>query len=246
MHPVRSVKATVIASVAALVIAGFLGSSMLGSARAVSGPIGGNGLLHLGSSLRNATNQSSYALVVVSETDATAAAALPGRSLVYRSGTCVPTDYSHGVPYSQALANGWLLKNASGNLIKNQGYGYYIGDVGNSGYQQAFITSALAFLSARPGLDGVFLDDVLRDIGPLTDEYPAKYPNQAAWAAATVSFISVVGTALRARGYYVLANAVGYTSGNGNSNDGTLDISWWQAARPVRQRTDERELRANR
>ena len=232
MHPVRSVKATVIASVAALVIAGFLGSSMLGSARAVSGPIGGNGLLHLGSSLRNATNQSSYALVVVSETDATAAAALPGRSLVYRSGTCVPTDYSHGVPYSQALANGWLLKNASGNLIKNQGYGYYIGDVGNSGYQQAFITSALAFLSARPGLDGVFLDDVLRDIGPLTDEYPAKYPNQAAWAAATVSFISVVGTALRARGYYVLANAVGYTSGNGNSNDGTLDISWWQALGP--------------
>jgi len=188
--------------------------------------------VHLGDTLSGASNQSSYSLAVVSQDDADAAAALPGRSLVYFSGTDVPTGYSDGVPYSQALANGWLLTDGSGHLMQNTGFGFYIGDVGSSGYQQAFVTNVLAFLSAHPGVKGVFIDDVLRDISPLAGGYPAKYPSQAAWAAAMLSFVQAVGPALRSQGYYVLLNADGFTSGDSNSNDGTLTVSWWQQLGP--------------
>ena len=47
-----------------------------------------------------------------------------------------------------------------------------------------------------------------------------------------MSFISVVGPALRSRGYYVLLNAAGFTGGDSNSDDGTLDISWWRQLGP--------------
>ncbi len=223
----------VLTAIVAIALSSAFGYSSLRSApAAVSTPPSGIGLWHLGDSLPNATNQLSYSLVLVSEDDVPAAAALPGRSLVYRSGTDVPVEYSDGVPYSEALANGWLLENASGDLITNTDYGYYIGDVGSSGYQEAFITNALAYLSANPGLEGVFIDNVLRDIDFLAGEYPAKYPTQSAWEAAMLSFVEAVGPALRSHGYYVLLNADGYTGGDGDSNDGTLTISWWQQLGP--------------
>ncbi len=170
--------------------------------------------------------------MIVSQDDAASAAALPGRSLVYMNGTDVNTQWSAGVPYSQALANGWLLRDASGNLLTSTQYGSYVADVGNSAYQQAWIANTLAFLAAYPGLKGVFIDQVLNDIAPTTGAYPAEYPTQGAWAAAMASFISAVGPALQAHGYYVLVNAVGYIAGDSDSLDGTADVAWWQQLGP--------------
>ena len=197
-----------------------LGYATVGSAGAASSaPLAGVGLLHLGGALSNATNQSSYSDLIVSQSDTAAAARQPGRTLSYFSGTDVTTSWSTGVPYTQASANGWLLKNAAGAFVKNTGYNCYIGDVGNPAYQAAWATNVIAFLRANGG-EGVFIDDVLRDIKPLTGEYPAAYPNQAAWQAAMASFIASVGASLKAAGYYVLVNADGYTSGNSGSDDG--------------------------
>ena len=88
------------------------------------------------------------------------------------------------------------------------------------------------YLASVRGADGVFIDDVLADILPLSGKYPAKYPNQAAWENAMASFVSVVGPALKARGFYVLVNAHKWLSGNGDSDTGVLQAQWWQRLGP--------------
>lgn len=103
--------------------------SLRAASAATSTVIPGIGLLHLGDTLPNASNQSSYSTLIVSQDDASAAAALPGRSLVYFSGPDVNTQWNAGVTYIQASTNGWLLRDASGNLLVNQGYpNNYVGE----------------------------------------------------------------------------------------------------------------------
>jgi hypothetical protein len=115
----------------------------------------------------------------------------------------------------------------------NQGYANdYIGDVGSSGYQNQWISNVESYLSAHPGIDGVFIDDVVYDLKPLAGTEAAKYPTQQQWAAAELSFAKVVGQALRAAGYYVAVNASGYIPGDANSNDGTNTVTWWQELGP--------------
>ena len=99
--------------------------------------------------LSQVADPAAYSLVIGGTSDAATLASMPGISLAYFSGTDVNTQWSTGVPYSQALANGWLLKDASGNLLVNQGYpDDYVGDVGSSAYQQAWISNVLAYLAA--------------------------------------------------------------------------------------------------
>jgi hypothetical protein len=216
-----------------LVLASGLYVGMLPGASAVaSGVIPGIGLIHLGDTLSNASNQSSYSTVVVSQDDAPAAAALPGRSLVYFAGPDVNTQWNAGVTYSQATANGWLLKDASGNLLVNKSFANdYVGDIGSAAYQSQWVTNVSAFL-ASSGADGVFIDDIIRDPRPLAGTYPAKYSTQAAWEAAMVSFVKTVGPALKAKGYYVLINATGYTPGDAGSDNGSLTAQFWQELGP--------------
>jgi hypothetical protein len=116
----------------------------------------------------------------------------------------------------------------------NSGYANnYIGDVGNPAYQAAWTNNVSSFLSAS-GADGVFIDDVLADIAVLTGRaYPAKYPSQEAWMDAIVSFIDYVGPALKAKGFYVLVNADGYSPGNGASDTGALTARFWQRLGPA-------------
>jgi hypothetical protein len=153
--------------------------------------------------------------------------------LAYFAGTDVNVNWSTGVPYSQALASGWLLKDSSGRLLTNLGTpGNYIGDVGSAGYQQAWITNVLAYLAGYPGVDGVFIDDVLLDLKPMAGVEAAKYPTQQQWASAMLSFVSAVGNALRAKGYYLGVNASGYVPGDANSDTGANTVSWWQQLGP--------------
>jgi len=224
---------TAIAAFLAAAVAGAFGYFELDGARAAGSPVPGVGILRLGSSYPAASGYDRYSYMIVSRGDAAAAASQPGRSLVYHSGTDVNTQWDCGVPYSQAAANGWLLKDSSGNYLVNSGYtSNYIGDVGNPAYQAAWANNVASFL-ASTGADGVFIDDVLANVGNITGKvYPAKYPSQAKWEDAMVSFINYVGPALKAKGYYVLINADAYTSGNSASDTGALAATFWQRVGP--------------
>ena len=193
----------------------------------------GIGLVQLGGTLSSVGASGSYSIVIGGQSDGSTLGGLPGTSLAYFAATDVNTQWSTGVPYAQALANGWLLKDSSGNLLTNQSTANdYVGDVGNSGYQQAWISNVLAYLADNPGVKGVFIDDVLYDLTPLTGQEAAEYPTQQAWAQAQLSFVEAVGTALRAKGYYVAVNAGGYIPGDSNSDTGANTVAWWQQLGP--------------
>jgi hypothetical protein len=183
-------------------------------------------------SWRAASAYRSYSVVIAGLAQARDAGREPGKSLVYFSGTDVNSRWNTGVPYAEARRHGWLLKDAAGNLLVNRRYpSNYIGDVGNAAYQRAWITNVTRILH-RNGDDGVFIDDVLYDLKPLAGTEAAKYPTQQQWAAATVSFVKAIGTALRSHGYYVALNASGYIPGDTNSNDGTNTITFWKQLGP--------------
>jgi hypothetical protein len=195
-------------------------------------PVSGTGLWRTPSRLIAGTVSNRFSLVIVTTGEARAAAREPGRSLVYFAGTDVNTQWNAGVPYRQAVAHGWLLRDASGQLLVNKGYpDNYVGDVGDPGYQQAWLQNVLAFLR-KHGDDGVFIDDVLRDLVPLAGSEAAKYPSQQAWAAAQLSFVRTVGSGLRAHGYYVLVNASGYIPDDPASNDASSTTEWWRQLAP--------------
>ncbi len=219
---------TAVASIAAiLVLAGSGGGLSPKKAGASSAPTAGVGLLRLGSAWDKGTGYDRYSTVIVSSWAAAKAAPLPGKTLVYMSGTNVDSTYDTGVPYSQATANGWLLKDASGNLLSNPSYPKKtVADVGNAAYQRAWVDNVAAFVAAN-GNDGVFIDDVVSDVSVITGgKFPAKYPSQQAWEDALASFLAYVGPALKAKGYYVAANADAYTRNNSSANDGSRHTAW--------------------
>jgi len=192
----------------------------------------GIGVLRYGSTYSTGTGYDRYSYVAVGVGDASAAGSLPTTSLVYMSGTSVQTSWSTGVSYQEALANNWLLKDAGGNYVRNVSFGAYVGDIGNSAYQQRFVDNVASFL-AQNGNEGVFIDDVLiTPVGMTGGVFPAKYPTQKSWEDAMVSFVANVGAALKARGFYVVVNASAYISGNSGSDDGTLTAAFWQRLAP--------------
>jgi len=164
-----------VGTAAALVAAGIVTAGNRGRT------VAGTGLLRTGAHLSSGSGQTRASLLIVSTSEASAAARLPGRSLVYFSGTDVNTRWSTGVPYSQAKANGWLLKNAAGKLLVNRSHpDDYVGNVGSAAYQRAWIRNVSGFLKAH-GDDGIMIDDVLADLVPLAGAEAAAYPTQQAW-----------------------------------------------------------------
>jgi Hypothetical glycosyl hydrolase family 15 len=176
-------------------------------------PLEATGVIRWGDLFRKASGYNRYAYVIVGPADARAAARLVGRSLVYTSGTSIYKSWSAGMTYQEALANQWLLKDSSGTYVMNAQYGAFVGDIGDPSYQKRLIANQLALLR-KNGNDGVFLDDVLASPLGLNGSFPAKYPTHEAWESAMVSFTAALGTALRARGYYVLANATAWIPGD--------------------------------
>lgn len=182
----------------------------------------------LGAQWRSGSGYERYAYLVVGRGRARDAALHPGYSLVYHSGTSVNTEWDSGVPYSVARANGWLLRDAAGALLINEQYpANYIGDVGNDAYRAEFLRRVRDY-AVSVGVDGIYIDDVVADISTLAGRYPAKYPNQESWENAMAGFVHVVGTALKARGLYVLVNAHKWVAGDDGSDDGTVEAQWWQ------------------
>jgi hypothetical protein len=195
------------------------------------GARGGTGLIAFGSSLARYSHLSDYSLVVFGG-DYRIARRVRGKTLHYEE-ISVCADWNCSIPYTQASANGWLLRGANGSLIHTYGdSGRYLPNVGLPAYQQAFIHSALSVLRAHPGVDGIEIDNVQNDIGSITSwAYPAEYPSRQSFQNAEVAFLSVVGPALRKAGYYVVANAGGYV--NQSSFDrGRATNAFWRRIAP--------------
>lgn len=200
-----------------------------------AGGIAGIGLLNYGGHLPSFTHNALYHLVVGDawDADARVLASGPGLGLAYFSGADVNTHYSTGVPSAQASKNGWLLRNSSGSLLANKGYpDNYLGDVGSAAYQRAWIANVESYLASRPGIDGIFIDDVVFDLKELAGTEAAKYPTQRQWGEAMLSFVKAVHNALHRKGYYVALNASGYIPGDANSNTSANTQTWWKKLGP--------------
>lgn len=213
----------------------------------------GTGIIRWGELYQEKAGYERFAYVLVSRPAARSAARLPGTTLVYKSGTDIQKGWSTGVTYQVALANDWLLRDASGAYMMNAQYGSFVADIGNPAYQRRFLESTLAFLK-RTKVDGVFIDNVLGDPSSFTGGvYPTKYPNGEAWESAMISFVQSVGKALKARGYYVLANAAKWISGDQRSDTGEHVAAFWRRVAPsvsglmteywVQNPNDHRQLR---
>jgi putative glycosyl hydrolase-like family 15 (GHL15) protein len=192
----------------------------------------GIAISRLGSSYSRTQNYDRYGYVIVGVGDATAAGTLSTKSLVYMSGTSVQPRFFTGVTYDEARSENWLLKDSAGNYLMNEQYEARIADIGNPAYQKRWANNVARFLS-RHGNDGVFIDDVVVDVGQLTDNtYPAEYPTPQAWQNAELSFIRYVGRALKSQGFYVLASASGRIRGDVRSDSAELTKRFWRSLAP--------------
>jgi hypothetical protein len=188
------------------------------------------GLVRMGSgNWGTLTNTKKYRIIVASYGNARHAGSLPGRALLAACGVNIPRvrwSAECGVSWDTAVANNWILKDASGNDVP-YGDGYaYLADIGNPTFQRRWLLDIRADMRAHPGIDGVFIDNVVG--GLITASI--KYPDGASYRAAMLSFIKRVGPALKARGRYVVVNASifdpGAESRTGLGSDGTQYI-WW-------------------
>jgi hypothetical protein len=192
----------------------------------------GTGIVRWGELPSTPLGHERFSYVLVSRQAARFASRSPGRSLVYMSGTSVQQLWSTGVSYSQAVAGDWLLRDLTGAPLKNTQYGAFIADVGSRSYQQRFVDNVTKFVRST-GVDGIFLDDVVANPYLMTGgTYPAKYPSQGAWEDAIVSFVTNVGSALKANGVYVLANASKFVPGDAQSDTGEATRDFWQRLTP--------------
>jgi hypothetical protein len=113
------------------------------------------------------------------------------------------------------LANGWILKDVSGTLIKSIDYGYYVVDVGNPAYQTWLANWVKTYIN-QYGYDGALLDDCLpsTEIMWSTTPTPAINPRTGkAWTALEFeqAVISIVNTIKNTIGNkLVIGNVVYY------------------------------------
>ncbi|MFN2617710.1 MAG: putative glycoside hydrolase [Thermoleophilaceae bacterium] len=116
-----------------------------------------------------------------------------------------------GVSYTDALANGWILKDTSGHEVTSGGWGYLTGvDVGSAGYQQRWTRNVVSELRSD-GWDGVFMDDVNPTLSYHTDpSQVARYPNDAAYQRAMSSALAYIAPRLHGAGKLALGNVGGW------------------------------------
>jgi len=190
------------------------------------------GVLRLGTSYSTAGDLSRYGIVCCGVSDVDKEAALPAsvKKLVYMDATDIPTWFT-GVNRQDVINNKWYLE------LEGDG-STYLADVGNTAYQQAFVDQCSAFLTAHK-LDGYYLDDVITSLdGYYGSAWPSKYPDPQSWYTAMAAFVNNTGKQMKAKGFYVGANAVAYFSGNRgvfpgtNSDDGSAEAVWIKMLAP--------------
>ena len=144
-------------------------------------------------------------------------------------------DYSCPCPvsYQQAVAHDrahpkdpWLLYSSAGRSLLMPHYpNNHLVNVGSASFQRQW-AKGVANILGRDGFDGVYIDSVLGRISD-TGAKPTLYKTDEAWEKAMRGWVKYVGPALKAKGFYVLANT--YKSG---PNDGSDDIAWWTSLAP--------------
>jgi hypothetical protein len=182
---------------------------------------GGFGIIAWGGTLSNytAAHQQAAALISVNAgPDATAAAALPGRSTIYMDADLIRQDGGSGVPYAEAGANGYLEPTGDPSYP-----GTTYAKIDAPGYATWFANKAVA-LAKQYGVDGIWLDDASASGNP--------YYTPATQKAAIKAIVQALGAALHANGLYLMASANGYESGVSGSDDGSLFLAWWETLAP--------------
>ena len=169
----------------------------------------GTGIIRFSNTYPEASGYERFSYVLVAPHYARQAARLPATTLPYTNASTLYQAWSTGVAYKEAVDRGWLLEHADGRPFMNARFNGFVPDLGNRAYQQRFVANVTKFLRAH-GNDGVFIDDVLASPTGYNGGFPAKYPDNPSWEEATMSFVSYVGPALRAKGFYVLVNAAAY------------------------------------
>lgn len=134
-----------------------------------------------------------------------------------------------GVSQNQAQACGALATTSAGALIKATAYPFYLVQLDNACYQQAFEKHLLAVLQAHPGITGLYYDNVDYDYHNLVGQSvtATQYPDNATWRAKSKAFYAAVNAYFRSRSYYVEGNARAFLAGNAGSNNGSLTNQWW-------------------
>ena len=118
------------------------------------------------------------------------------------------TQVPAGVSMAEAEANpDWFLKDTTGKRIEWCDFaGDWQMDVGSRSYQDRWAANVAADMRAN-GWDGVFVDDTnASQSWHLCGRTIAKYPTDAAYAAATRSFLANAGPALTSQGFLVIPN----------------------------------------
>jgi hypothetical protein len=117
--------------------------------------------------------------------------------------------HSSGVSFEEATSAhpDWFLTSTSGQRISEGGYSWlWMADIGNAGYQQAWLSNVLSLLAHGPW-DGVFLDDTNTTAKYHTDPSQiAAYPTDAAYQSAVRSMLAYVGPGLKAAGKLAIPN----------------------------------------
>lgn len=203
---------------------------MIAEAPSTNPAVASDGLGVLKYGCQTPTGPDRYQYVVVGRCAAADAAARAPSSkvLVYHNGSYVNKSWNTGITYAEAVANQWVALNSWGSEVPSPSDpSNVLAVVGNPGYQARW---AWPLPRHHSGSRRRLIDDAHVDLG--LPVYPAAYPNQQAWQDAMASFLAYVGPALRARGYYVAANTSGFVHGDTRSNDGTMDVLWWQRIGP--------------
>jgi hypothetical protein len=145
---------------------------------------GGYGIIAWGGTLSNysAAHQQGAALISVNAgPDATAAAALPGRSTIYMDADLIRQDGGSGVPWSEASANGYLEPAGDPNYP-----GTTYAKIDAPGYASWFANKAVA-LAKQYGVDGIWLDDASASGNPYytpTTQKPRSRRSCRRWGGA--------------------------------------------------------------
>jgi hypothetical protein len=176
------------------------------------------GLAKLGSSLTGFSNLSQYGLVIVSGDGVPQARTLTGaRTLIYTNASGVHSEYTEGISYTTASANGCILGRASN--------GIYVFDHTKATCNQ-LEADAIVSYAKTVGLKGVFLDDTI-------PQNPYGFTTPSGWENGMVSFVHLVHQGLTAAGLYLLTNSNAFNDpALGNGDNGSGDLAWAKLLAP--------------
>lgn len=111
-----------------------------------------------------------------------------------------------GVGYLDAVANGWLALDTTGQPVVWDGYpNLWQMEVWNPAYQQRWVDNVTREMAGSV-FDGVFGDDALTTLRFYSDATLAEAPTDAALQAGEQALISQAATALRAMGKKLVLN----------------------------------------